>query len=100
MARLGVEDRAAHGLVGADELRQVAPDRVADRVGVEADVEPREMQPERAHLTQQVLHGAVRDRRAAGGVADQLEVVLELLGGAVGERAVGGSPVTSSRSEM
>ena len=48
-----------------------------------------EVQPEGAHLPQQVLDRAVGDRLAAGRVAHQLEVAPELGGVAVGELVVG-----------
>ena len=77
------------GLVGVVEVGLVAPDRRGDGVGGQAHVERGEVQPERAHLAQQVLDRAVGDRLAAGGVAHQLEVAPQLRRLAVGERAVG-----------
>ena len=57
-------------------------------LGVEAHVEPRQVQAEGAHLAQHVLDGAVGHRPAAGGVAHELDVAPQLAGVAVGERAV------------
>ena len=85
----GGEDVPPLELVGVVEVGLVAPDRGGDGVGGEADVERGEVQPERAHLPQQVLDRAVGHRLAAGGVAHQLEVAPQLGRLAVGERAVG-----------
>ena len=82
------QDAAALSLVGMVEVGFVAPHRGVDRVGVEADVQPREVEAEGAHLAQQILDGAVGDRAAAGGVAHELDVAPELAGVAIGERAV------------